>query len=363
MERKSIVWNLDFCNTDDSSIFKPGILHGPMLNGTCTIIFCNKQNKLEWYCYFLILVCLFTLSVGLLGNTLALGHYTYCMKTWTTSTIFLFNLALCDLTWILMSPFSVYYSLQKLAVHSSQTFYQVRKLFFNINIYGSVYFLTLISFDRYVGAVHPITSLTWWDKGKAMFCTIAVWIFIVVESVPEIYYTFAAGRHYDGIISLDNIAGPLRFVVPLTLYRFLLRFLIPGTVVFTCYMLTFKALVQLSKRQQRKNRIVRPLLLISAAMIVFAVSFMPYHVTMLVILIYRINCQLHCGNVSTIFAIYKVTEIICSINSCLDPIIFMVANKAFYQRLKTIKCHPKCQCRCCLTQRVRDISPTPRTVT
>uniref|UniRef100_A0A8C4J0T3 G-protein coupled receptors family 1 profile domain-containing protein n=1 Tax=Dromaius novaehollandiae TaxID=8790 RepID=A0A8C4J0T3_DRONO len=169
------------------------------------------QNKLEWYCYFLILVCLFTLSVGLLGNTLALGHYTYCMKTWTTSTIFLFNLALCDLTWILMSPFSVYYSLQKLAVHSSQTFYQVRKLFFNINIYGSVYFLTLISFDRYVGAVHPITSLTWWDKGKAMFCTIAVWIFIVVESVPEIYYTFAAGRHYDGIISLDNIAGPLRF--------------------------------------------------------------------------------------------------------------------------------------------------------
>ncbi|NXA33703.1 P2RY1 protein, partial [Eudromia elegans] len=324
----------------------------PVLNVTCPLIFCNKENDLEWHCYLLILVSLFTLSVGLLGNVLALGHYMYCMKTWTTSTVFLFNLAFCDFTWILMAPFSFYYSLQNIPLYSSETFYQVRKLFFNINIYGSIYFLTLISFDRYVGAVHPISSLTWWDKGKATFCTIVVWIFIVIGSVPEIYYTFVARRPPDGIISLDNIGGPLHFVVPLTLSRFLLRFLIPVTVIFTCYMLTFRALVQLNKRQQRRNTLVRPLILISAAVIVFAISFTPYHVTMLVVLIYRINCKLHCGNVSTIFAIYKVTELICSFNSCLDPIIFMVANKEFYQRMKTIKCHPKCQCCCCLTQRV-----------
>ncbi|NXV82417.1 P2RY1 protein, partial [Atlantisia rogersi] len=322
------------------------------LNSTCTILICHKNPKLEWYCYLLILVCLFTLLVGFLGNILALRHYVYCMKTWTTNTIFLFNLALCDFTWTLMAPFSVYYSLQELAVYSNEAFYQIIRLFFSINIYGSIYFLTLISFDRYVGAVHPISSLTWWDKGKAMFCTIAVWIFIVIASMPEIYYTVAAGRQHTIVDLLDDTEGPLQFAVPFTLSKIVLRFLIPVTVIFTCYMLTLKALLQLSRRQQRRNRLLRPLLLISATMIVFAVSFIPYHVMMMVILIYRINCQPPCGNMSTLSAVYKVTEIICSINSCLDPLIFTVANKTFYQTIKITKCHPKCQCCCRLKGKV-----------
>ncbi|NXF40701.1 P2RY1 protein, partial [Nyctibius bracteatus] len=323
-----------------------------MTNGTCNLFICNRNPKLEWYCYLLILVCLFTLLAGFLGNILALRHYVCCMKTWTTNTIFLFNLALCDFTWTLMAPFSVYYSLQKLAVYCSQAFYQIIRLFFSINIYGSVYFLTLISFDRYVGAVHPITSLTWWDKGMATFCTIAVWIFIVIALMPEIYYTVATGRQHDIVDSLYGTEGPLQFAVPFTLSKIILRFLIPVIVIFTCYMLTLKALLQLSKCHQRRNRLVRPLLLISAATIVFAVSFIPYHVMMMVILIYRINCQPPFGNITTLSVIYKVTEIICSINSCLDPIIFTVVNKTFYQRIKTIKCHPKCQWCCCLAGRV-----------
>ncbi|NXX80629.1 P2RY1 protein, partial [Urocolius indicus] len=323
-----------------------------MMNGTCTVLICNRNPKLEWYCYLLILVCLFTLLAGFLGNILALQHYVYCMKTWTTNTIFLFNLALCDFTWTLVAPFSLYYSLQKLAVYSSNIFYQAVRLFFSINIYGSVCFLTLISFDRYVGAVHPITSLTWWNKGKAIFCTIAIWTFILIASMPEIFCMVTAGKQHDMVDPLDVIEGPLEFAVPFTLSKTVLRFLIPVVVIFTCYMLTLKALLQLNKRQQRRNRLVRPLLLISAAMIVFAVSFIPYHVMMMVILIYRINCQQPCAGIRTLSAIYKVTEVICSTNSCLDPIIFTLANKTFYQRIKSIKCHPKCQCCCCPTGRV-----------
>ncbi|NXR77299.1 P2RY1 protein, partial [Pycnonotus jocosus] len=323
-----------------------------MKNGTCIVFICNRNPKMEWYCYLLILVCLFTLLTGFLGNILALRHYVYYMKTWTTNTIFLFNLALCDFAWTLMAPFSVYYNTQKLAVYFSQALYQVIELFFSINIYGSVYFLSLISFDRYIGAVHPISSLTWWDKEKAVFCTIGVWIFILIASLPEIYYTLAAGRQHSIINYLDSTEKPLQFAVPFTFSKIVLRFLIPVTVIFTCYMLTLKALLKFSKRQQRRNRLVRPLLLISAAMIVFTISFVPYHVMMMVILIYRINCQPPCGDISTLSAIYKVTEIICSINSCLDPIIFTIANKTFYQRIKSIKCHLKCQYCCCLTGRV-----------
>lgn len=330
------------------------------MNGTCIIFICNKNPKLEWYCYLLIVVCLFTLLIGFLGNILALRHYVYCMKTWTTNTIFLFNLALCDFAWTLMAPFSVFYNIQKFAFYFSQVFYQATELFFSINIYGSVYFLTLISFDRYIGAVHPISSLTWWHKEKAVFCTVGVWIFILIASLPEVYSTVAASRQHDIITYLDITKEPLQFATPFTFSKIVLRFLIPATIIFTCYMLTLKALLQFSKRQQRRNRLVRPLLLISAAMIVFAVSVIPYHVMMMVIIIYRINCQPPCGNISTLSAIYKVTKVICGINSCLDPIIFTIANKTFCQ---SIKCHPKCQYCCCLKGRVSDITLSLRTMT
>lgn len=196
-----------------------------------------------------------------------------------------------------------------------------------------------------------------------MFCTTAVWIFIQIASMLEMYYTVAAGRRHDITASLDGTEGPLQFAVPFTLSKIVLRFLIPVTVIFTCYMLTLKALLQLRKHQQRRNTLVRTLLLISAVMIVFAVSFIPYHIMKMVILIYRINCQPSCGNIRTLSATCKVTEIICIISSCLDSIIFMVANKIFYQRIKSIKCHPKRQCCCCLTERIRDITLSPRTMT
>uniref|UniRef100_A0A8C4VPD1 G-protein coupled receptors family 1 profile domain-containing protein n=1 Tax=Gopherus evgoodei TaxID=1825980 RepID=A0A8C4VPD1_9SAUR len=310
---------------------------GKMLNATCITFFCNNHSKLEWYCYFLIMVCLFALLLGFLGNIFAMLHYTYSIKSWTSSTIFLFNLTLCDFTWILMVPFSVYYNLQKLAVYSSQIFCQFKRIFFNINIYGSIYFLTLISFDRYIGAVHPISSLKWWDKNKATFCTVAIWIFIFIESIPDFYYTFAVERRNDTVACLEYIGEPLHFVVPFTVSRVIFGFLIPATVIFTCYMLTLKALQQLKKRQQRRNRIAKPLMLIFVAMIVFAIAFIPYHVMMIAVLLYRLNYQLNSDNISMIFTIYELTEIICSISSCLDPIIFILVHKNFHQRFQMIK--------------------------
>ncbi|XP_075775439.1 P2Y purinoceptor 1-like [Pelodiscus sinensis] len=251
---------------------------------------------------------------------------------------------------------SVYYNLQKLVIYSSQIFCQFKRIFFNINVYGSIYFLTVISFDRYIGAVHPISSLRWWDKDKATFCTIAIWIFIFIESIPDFYYTFADGKGNNTVACLEYIGEPLHLIVPFAVSRVVFGFLIPATVIFTCYMLTLKALRQLKKRQQRRNRTIKPLLLVFVAMIVFAIAFIPYHVMMIAIIIYRLNYQLNSNNISMIFTIYELTEIICSISSCLDPIIFILVSKNFHQRLQTIKCPAKSGCHCCLSRKVRDIT-------
>lgn len=327
-----------------------------MSNTTCVIFFCNTYSRHEWYCYCLIIFCFFALFLGFLGNAFTLIYYMYTVKSWSSNTIFVFNLTLCDFTWILLIPFSVYYHLHKLVGSSAQIFCQFKRVFFDVNIYGSIYFLTLISFDRYIAAVHPISSLKWWNKDKAIFCSIAIWIFIFIEAIPDFYYTFVIQRHGDTEACLDNIGQPLNFVVPFTISRLLFGFLIPIIVIFTCYTLTLKALKKMKRSQRRRCRILKPLMLVSAAMIVFAVAFIPYHVMMVAVLIYRLNYQLNSENTTLIFTIHELTEIICSISSCLDPVLFMLASKKFHEAFKTIQCPLKYKCCCCQSHRVRDIS-------
>ncbi|XP_063164769.1 P2Y purinoceptor 1-like [Candoia aspera] len=347
-----MVWNSQPCGTEDSITFKQGRIYERISNITCSIYFCTTYSRLEWYCYSVIILCLLVLLIGFLGNAFTLFYCIYTVKSWTTSSIFLFNLALCDFAWILLTPYTVYYQLHNQAICSSQVFCQFQRTFFDINIYGSIYFLTLISFDRYISAAHPIHSLKFWNKSKATLCTITAWIFILIESIPDFYYTFVDQKQMESAACLETIGEPLYFVVPFTIARVLFGFLIPITVIFTCYALTLKALRKMKKGQQTRNSIIKPLVLVLSAMIVFAVAFIPYHMMMMAVLIFRMKNQLTSENISLVFTMYKLTKIICTISSCLNPVIFMLTSKKFQEKIKTIKCSLKQRWLCCQSHKV-----------
>ncbi|XP_077791710.1 P2Y purinoceptor 1-like [Podarcis muralis] len=349
-----MTWNSQPCAMENATIFKPGKIHGRMSNTTCIIFFCSSFSRLEWYCYFVFILCFLVVLMGFLGNTFTLLYYIYTVKSWTSSTVFLFNLALCDFTWIFLIPFSAYYLLLNHTAYSTQIFCQVKRTFFDINVYGSIYFLTLISFDRFLGAVHPIRSLKWWDKSRATYCTIAIWVLIFIESIPDFYYTFMVQRKRESAACLDKVGDPLHFAVPFTIFRVLFGFLIPVIVIFTCYTLTVKALQKMKNRQQGRHRIGKSLILVLAAMVVFAVAFIPYHAMMTAVIIYRINYQLNSDNIHLIVVIYKFTEVICVLSSSLNPIIFVLASKKFQDKFKTMQCSPKHRCHCCRSHKIED---------
>ncbi|KAM5170553.1 P2Y purinoceptor 1-like [Mantella aurantiaca] len=278
-----------------------------------------------------------------------LMNYIYYKKSWTSSTIFIFNLALSDFFWIITVPISVFFSINKSVLYSAPLFCQFKRIFFNINIYGSIFFLMLISFDRYLFSVHPLTSPRWWDKKKAKVCTITIWLFIFIESIPDIYRLLTSKHAGQIVTCLDYIEEPLSFVVPITASRMLIGFLIPGTVIFTCYFCSLRVLIHL-KDQCHTRRIRKPLMLITATLLVFLFSFAPYHIMTMVILFYRCNYLIDFENINLIFAFYEISQIVCSISFCADPIIFILANNKFKNQMKAIKCAS-----CCRSNRVVDI--------
>ncbi|XP_010896491.1 P2Y purinoceptor 1 [Esox lucius] len=328
---------------NNSSSIPPTLLIKPVLflSLNQSEAFCSQFENSRWYCYVLLVFFTFALPVGILGNVAALLNYT-CFRTTSlsTSNVFLLHLALCDSAWILTLPFTIYFSLQRPFLRDTQTFCQLKKIFFNINIYGSIFFLTLISFDRYAGTVHPISSLRWWDVGKAKFCSACVWVLLFLGSIPDLFVTFAIQRPGNVTVCMDHIQGPFVFVKTISISRTLVGFALPFSVMLVFYAMTVRVLRGLPVGKRRGNRgqwAGKPLLLISAALLVFVVSFVPYHIMIMTLLFLRIRGRVTPDNVNMLFASYEFFEAMCSVSSCLDPVLYILASERFQKRLQALR--------------------------
>ncbi|KAM6925876.1 P2Y purinoceptor 6-like [Lycodopsis pacificus] len=303
-------------------------------------VFCGQFENAQWYCYTLLLLFSVALPVGILGNVAAIINYSCFRKTSSSSDLFLLHLALCDSAWILTIPFSLYFTVQRPHLKDVQTFCQFKKISFNVNIYGSILFLTLISFDRYVGTVHPISSLRWWDVGKAKLCSVCAWVAVVLCSIPDIFVTFAVQRPEYITVCMDHIQGPFIYVKTITIIRTIVGFLLPFSVMLAFYVKTVRVLRRLPRATRHSGApraAGKPLRLITAAILVFAVSFVPYHVMIVTLVFMRINNQVTPSNTNVLYASYEFFEAMCSVSSCLDPVLYIVASEQFQRKLLALK--------------------------
>ncbi|XP_062855186.1 P2Y purinoceptor 6-like [Trichomycterus rosablanca] len=308
-----------------------------------TTLFCSQFKDDQWYCSILLVLFVFGLPVGVLGNIVAILNYTCCRHSWTTGTVFLLNLALCDITWLLFLPFTLYFSLHQPHLPDINMFCQFKKVFFNINVYGSILFLALISFDRYTGTVHPISSLRWWDGKKACLCSIFTWIILVLASIPDFFMTFAFTRPGNITVCMDHIHGPFSYVATISVLRALLGFLLPLSIMGAIYARMVKVLKSMpGKKNIRGKRFAprrtgKPLILITAAVLVFLVSYAPYHIMIVTLVFMRFIGKVTVKNVNTLYTAYEFLEAMCSISSCLDPLLYILASQHFQQRWRKLK--------------------------
>ncbi|KAG7230956.1 hypothetical protein INR49_024985 [Caranx melampygus] len=303
-------------------------------------VFCSQFENGQWYCYILLVLFIFALPVGILGNIAAVINYSCFRKTSSTSNIFLLNLALCDSAWILTLPFTLYFTLQRPYLQDIQIFCQFKKISFNVNIYGSILFLTLISFDRYVGTVHPISSLRWWDAGKAKLCSFCAWVVLILSSIPDLFVTFAIQRPENVTVCMDHIQGPFIYVKTITIIRTTVGFLLPFSIMLAFYIMTMRVLKRLPRGRRHRGAQWaggKPLRLITAALLVFVVSFTPYHIMVITLVFMRIHNQVTPSNTNVLYASYEFFEAMCSVSSCLDPVLYIMASEQFQRKLLALR--------------------------
>ncbi|XP_066505226.1 P2Y purinoceptor 4 [Hoplias malabaricus] len=278
------------------------------------------------------LVCV----LGLVLNSVALWMFLTKMRPWNPSTVYMFHLALSDTLYVLSLPTLIYYYANRSHWPFGVAICKIVRFLFYANLYCSILFLTCISVHRYLGICHPIRSLTLVKPRHAHVVCAMVWATVTACLVPNLIFVTTTQRDNDTLCHDTSSPDDFENYVTYSSVVMVLLFGLPFMVIMVCYYLMARALCQprqgLSAGQGRSSSRRKSIKLIIIVLTVFAICFVPFHITRTLYYTYRV-LEADCWFLNIINFMYKITRPLASVNSCLDPILYFLAGDHYRARL------------------------------
>lgn len=297
--------------------------------------FCKKNNVRQFASYFLPPLYWLVFIVGTLGNSLVVLVYWYCTRVKTMTDMFLLNLAIADLLFLVTLPF---WAIAAADQWKFQTFMcKVVNSTYKMNFYSCVLLIMCISVDRYIAIAQATKAQTWRQKRllySKMVC-FTVWVMAAMLCIPELLYSQVKRESNITVCTMvypHDESTKLKSTV-LTL-KVILGFFLPFVVMACCYTIIIHTLIQAKKSPKHKA-----LRVTITVLTVFVLSQFPYNCILLVQTIDAYTTFIsNCAISTNIDICFQVTQTIAFFHSCLNPVLYVFVGERFRRDLvKTLK--------------------------
>lgn len=299
--------------------------------------FCNETRALnlvdrsehQQYVIGLFLSCLYTIflfPIGFVGNILILVVNISSREKMTIPDLYFINLAAADLILVVDSLIEVfnldekYYDITAICTFMS--------LFLQINMYSSIFFLTWMSFDRYMALAKVMKSNLFRTMEHARLSCGLIWL----GSISAALVPFTA-------VHLQH-SGEVHFcfadVAEIQWLEITVGFIIPFAIIGLCYSLIARVLVSAHKHRSLRLRRQKALRMIFVVVLVFFICWLPENVFISVQLLQKTEESSSRGR--SFRHSYPLTGHIVNLaafsNSCLNPLIYSFLGETFRDKLK-----------------------------
>ncbi|KAM9622897.1 hydroxycarboxylic acid receptor 2-like [Trichechus inunguis] len=261
---------------------------------------------------------------GLLGNGLALWIFCFHLKSWKSSRIFLFNLALADFFLIICLPFLTDNYVRKWDWRFGDTACRLMLFMLAMNRQGSIIFLTVVAVDRYFRVVHPHHAINKISNQTATIISSVLWgitIGLTGHLLSKGFLTPNNGAYLCSSFSICKGFGWHEAM-------FLLEFFLPLGIILFC---SARIIWSLRQRQMDKHvKIKRAIRFITVVTIVFVICFLPSVVVRISIfwLLHTVGVQ-DCSLYRSVDLAFYVTLSFTYMNSMLDPLVYYFSSPSF----------------------------------
>ncbi|XP_053553475.1 B2 bradykinin receptor [Bombina bombina] len=275
--------------------------------------------------------------LGFIENIIVLTVFLLHKNRCTVAEIYLGNMAAADLLLICGLPFW--------AINVSNNFHWPFGSFLCIaintiilvNLNSSVYFLMMVSIDRYLALVKTMSFGRMRRAGYAKLICMVIWIFAVLVSLPK-----SSFRVLTPIEQLNVTACILQppsddWFIATNIMINTIGFLLPVVVISFC---TFKIIEVLSNNTMQQFKEVKTekkaTMLVLAVLLVFIICWLPYHIVTFVDTLVLFKVVKGCG-ISDFLQIGSQISSYCGYsNSCINPLLYVMVGNHFRKKTKEV---------------------------
>uniref|UniRef100_W5NN65 Chemokine (C-C motif) receptor 7 n=3 Tax=Lepisosteus oculatus TaxID=7918 RepID=W5NN65_LEPOC len=249
--------------------------------------------------------------VGLVGNLLVMLTYIYFKRLKTMTDVYLLNLAAADTLFLLTLPFwAMSYARDwAFGLGTCKAIYGIYK----VSFFSGMLLLMCISIDRYFAIARAASAHR--HRSQAVHfskvSSVVLWALALLFSVPEMVYA----RVTDLKMCTPFANDSLRLRIGIQVGQMVGGFLLPLLVMFFCYFMIIRTLLQ--ARNFEKNKAIK---VIFAVVLVFLAFQLPYNVATLLRTVTMGNSD--CPFEKRIVFAIDVTQSLAFMRCCLNPFLY-----------------------------------------
>ncbi|XP_018425675.1 PREDICTED: G-protein coupled estrogen receptor 1 [Nanorana parkeri] len=315
-EASSVTWNISLMELNTSSYSNGSLAANGLL----------KMNK--HYVIGLALSCLYTIllfPIGFIGNIMILVVNIKFREKMTIPDLYFINLAVADLILVADSLIEVF--------NLSEKYYDITilctfmSLFLQINMYSSIFFLTWMSFDRYIALTKVMKSNIFRTKEHARLSCGLIWIASI--SATLLPFTAVQVQHTEDRHFCFADVKEIQWL------EITLGFIIPFVIIGLCYSLIIRVLIRAHKHRNLRPRRQKAMRMIVVVVLVFFICWLPENVFISIGLLQNDDDQ---ENNQSFRHKHPLTGHIVNLaafsNSCLNPLIYSFLGETFRDKLR-----------------------------
>ncbi|CAN9497585.1 unnamed protein product [Ophioblennius macclurei] len=275
----------------------------------------------------------FVFIVGVVVNLTALWVFALTTKKRNSVTVYMINVAVVDLAYILLLPFRmVYYHRDHWPF--GDAFCRVSAALTIFYPCMALWLFALISSDRYMAIVQPKHGKELRNVPKAVVASLGVWLMTLGSTVPLLFMQDDPDRDssFATCVKMQDVVYTRR-PSAVNFARLIFFFLVPIGIMIGCYVVIVDNLIH-GRTSKLKPKVKQKSIRIIVTLIVqILVCFVPFHIS----LVLRLASGYGGGGEHEGFSTWAVfTTFLMSLSTVLDIILYYIVSKQFQDRVISV---------------------------
>lgn len=265
---------------------------------------------------------------GLVGNALVVWILAVFVKIKTMTDMYLLNLTVSDLLLVFSLPFLVQYSIVSQWTFGNVLCKIISSVYF-IGFYSNVFFITIMSIDRYLAIVHSLRVQGIRTIAIGFITSLVVWAVAILASMPDLLFFQEVNDNNQTMCLPDYPGGNSGWKTFSNFVVNILGWLIPVVVLIFCYHSILKNL----QKCHTKNK-YKAIKLVFIVVIVFFLCWTPVNIVLFLDSLRNMSIIDDCQTSHRLDLAIELTEALSFVHCCLNPVIYAFVGEKFKKHLR-----------------------------